>query len=59
MIYTGVFFDKDVIENLAPEKLEKTIQFPHITFKFRPSKEEAEIFQQLKGEKVNVSIFAT
>ena len=57
MIYAGVFFDKDVIETLAPEKLEKTIQFPHVTFKFRPSKEEAEIFQQLKGEKVDVYIF--
>lgn len=28
MIYSGIFFDKDVIETLAPEKLEKTIQFP-------------------------------
>lgn len=57
MIYAGIFFDKNEIEKITPNKLEKEIQFPHITFKFRPNIEEQEIFKTLVNEEVDVYIY--
>lgn len=50
MIYTGIFFTKELF-NFVDGKLEKEIAFPHITFKFKPNKEEQELFTKLIGEK--------
>ena len=35
-IYAGVFVDDEELYNLAPPKLEKRVNNPHITTKFRP-----------------------
>ena len=56
MIYTGIFFTKELF-NFVDSKLEKEIAFPHITFKFKPNKEEQELFTKLIVEKVKVHIY--
>lgn len=57
IIYSGIFFEKEKIDNIVKSKLAKDIKFPHITFKFKPSKEDEELLNSLVGEEVNVYLY--
>lgn len=57
IIYSGIFFEKEKIDNIVKSKLAKDIKFPHITFKFKPAKEDEELLNSLVGEEVNVYLY--
>ena len=60
VIYTGIFFNKTVGENtiLNSVVLEKGIEYPHVTFKFRPSESELKKFVTIAGEVSTVACTA-
>lgn len=57
LLYEGLFFnekEKEIIKSLEPKPLKNVVEEPHITFKFKPTKEE--IYNQIAGSEFEIEI---
>jgi hypothetical protein len=54
VIYTGIFFNESefININLPPIELDKSIEYKHLTIKFKPSDNEFKLFNQSIGTTV-------